>query len=132
MPKKSNVVPFWLWPIFFLQILIYCPKKNYIGALEYIWPCMGASVNGEPENRPLHILILITRGSQKGSLIFGNRNIIRRILEIMFCRILVVLWSFGPRLQGSCCQKSLPANYVGGCQNHGTFLGSKYNTAPSI
>ena len=35
LPRGSNVVPFWLWPIFFLGIIIYCPKKNYIGALGY-------------------------------------------------------------------------------------------------
>ena len=33
IPRGSNVVPFWLWPIFFLGITIYCSKKNYIGAL---------------------------------------------------------------------------------------------------
>ena len=38
LPKGSNVVPFGLWPIFFLGIIIYCPKRNYIGASAYRTP----------------------------------------------------------------------------------------------
>ena len=34
IPKGSSVVPFGLWPIF-LGIIIYCPKRNYIGASGY-------------------------------------------------------------------------------------------------
>ena len=29
IPRGSNVVPFWLWPLFFLGVIIYYPKGNY-------------------------------------------------------------------------------------------------------
>ena len=35
IPKGSNVVPFWLGPIFLLGIIIYYPKRNYFEALGY-------------------------------------------------------------------------------------------------
>ena len=35
LPRGSNVVPFSLWPIFFLGIIIYYPKRNYIRASGY-------------------------------------------------------------------------------------------------
>ena len=28
IPRGSNVVPFWLWPVFFLGIVIYVAKKG--------------------------------------------------------------------------------------------------------
>ena len=33
LPRGSNVVPFLLWLSFFLRMIIYFPKKNYVGAL---------------------------------------------------------------------------------------------------
>ena len=33
------IVPFWLRPVFFLGIIIYCPKRNYLSAFGYILTC---------------------------------------------------------------------------------------------
>ena len=40
IPKGSNVVPLGLGPIFFLGIIIYCPKRNYIGASGHTYMSM--------------------------------------------------------------------------------------------
>ena len=37
MPEDSYVVPFWSWPVFLSGIVVYCPKKNYIGVSRWVY-----------------------------------------------------------------------------------------------
>ena len=37
LPRGSNVVPFWLWPNFGLEIIIYYPTRSYIRAFGYCY-----------------------------------------------------------------------------------------------
>ena len=37
IPRGSNVVPFWLWLLFFLRIMIYCPEGTTFEPLGKLW-----------------------------------------------------------------------------------------------
>ena len=61
VPRGSNVVPFWLWPIFFLGIIINYPKRNYIRASGYVHMYVYISMYIETWNRFLTMYTNIYR-----------------------------------------------------------------------